>query len=95
MNPSLAVRPIAEGRTMKEVAGAILVLAGSVLIAAGIVADALTRDQSGHGNAGYLLGAAVGIVGIVLLLSGTLRRAWDSIPVDDKPSGRSRTGTPT
>jgi drug/metabolite transporter (DMT)-like permease len=69
---------------MREVAGAILVLAGSVLIAAGIVADAVSREQGGHGNTGYVLGGILGLVGLVLLLAGPLRRGWDAIPVDDK-----------
>jgi hypothetical protein len=69
---------------MREVAGAILVLAGSVLVAAGIVADPVTRGQGGHGNAGYVLGAVAGLAGIVMLLGGPLRRAWDAIPADGK-----------
>ena len=72
---------------MREVAGAILVLAGSVLVAAGIVADAVSRDQGGHGNAGYVLGAIVGLVGVALLVSMRPRRAWDAIPVDDNAQG--------
>ena len=76
---------------MREVVGAILVLAGSVLIAAGIVADALSRDQGGHGNAGYVLGAIVGLVGVALLVGGALRRGWDAIPVDDR---RPESGSP-
>jgi len=68
---------------MREVAGAILVLAGSVLIAAGIVADALVRDHAGRGNTGYVLGTVVGIVGLVLLFASAVRRVWNAIPVDD------------
>jgi drug/metabolite transporter (DMT)-like permease len=80
-----------EGDVMREVAGAILVLAGSVLIAAGVVADALPRDHGGHGNTGYVLGAIVGLVGVALLVGGTLRRAWDAIPVDER---RPKSGSP-
>jgi drug/metabolite transporter (DMT)-like permease len=78
---------------MREVSGAILVLAGSVLIAAGIVADAVSRDPGARGTAGYVLGAVVGLVGIVLLLGGALRRGWDSIPVDDKRAATPSPGS--
>ena len=79
---------------MREVAGSILVLAGSVLVAAAIVADALSRDKSGHDNTGYVLGTIVGLVGVVLLVSGTIRRAWDAIPVDDIGSNSPKSGSP-
>jgi hypothetical protein len=80
---------------MREVAGAILVLAGSVLIAAGIVADAVSRDQGGRGTAGYVLGAVVGLVGVVLLLGGAVRRAWEAIPADDQRAAAPNSGRPT
>jgi len=69
---------------MREVVGAILILAGSVLVAAGIVADAVTRGEGGYGNAGYVLGAIAGLTGIVMLFGGGIRRAWDAIPTDGK-----------
>lgn len=83
------------GDFMREVAGAVLVLAGSVLIAAGIVADAVSGDRGGHGTAGYVLGAIVGLVGAKRLLVGPLRRGWDAIPVDEKQTTSPRSGTPT
>lgn len=75
---------------MREIAGGILVLAGAVLIAAGIIADAVTRGGGSFGNAGYVLGTVVGLLGGVFLLGGPLRRLWDAIPVDDKRSNSRR-----
>lgn len=70
---------------MREMTGAILVLAGSVLVAAGLVADGLTHGSSGgYGTCGYVLGAIAGIPGLLFLFGGTLRRAWDAIPTDEK-----------
>ena len=60
--------------------GAIFVLAGSILIAAGMIADAVdTRAQIfgtvGYaGIVGYVLGGAMAIVGILNLMT---RRGWD------------------
>jgi hypothetical protein len=78
---------------MREVSGAILVLAGSVLVAAGIVADAVARDHGGHGTAGYVLGAVLGLAGLAMLLGGRLRRAWDAIPADGKRPATGRDAT--
>jgi hypothetical protein len=75
---------------MREVAGAILVLAGSVLVAAGIIADAASQSRDGHGYTGYILGAVVGLTGLVKLLTDPLRRAWDSIPIDGKSPPKRR-----
>jgi hypothetical protein len=47
---------------------------GSV-IAAGIVADAMSHDQRGFRSIGNVMRAVVGLVGILLLVGGTLRRA--------------------
>jgi uncharacterized membrane protein YeaQ/YmgE (transglycosylase-associated protein family) len=66
---------------MRAEVGATLVLAGSVLIGAGLIADAIWSSQ---GSVGYILGAIVGVVGIVALIAGPLKRAWDAIPVDRK-----------
>lgn len=75
---------------MREIAGGILVLAGAVLIAAGIVADAVTSGRGGFGSAGCVMGTVVGLVGGVFLLGGPLRRLWDAIPVDDKKASARR-----
>jgi hypothetical protein len=69
---------------MRAIVGAILIVGGSVLIAAGIIADGVNRGQGGHGTAGYVLGGFVGVVGMGLLVGGALKRAWDAIPVDEK-----------
>ena len=73
---------------MRAVVGAILILAGSVLVAAGIIADGVNKGQGAHGTTGYVLGSLVGLVGIAVLLSETLRRAWDAIPIDEKKPGQ-------
>lgn len=67
---------------MGAVIGAILILAGSVLIGAGIIADGL-RNQ-GNGFAGYVLGTGLGFLGFMLLVSGPLIRATKSAD-DRKP----------
>jgi hypothetical protein len=79
---------------MREIAGAILILAGSLLGAAGFLADAITRDQGGYGSSAYLLGSAVGFLGLVFLVSGVLKQAWDAIPVDNKRTASPKVGTP-
>jgi hypothetical protein len=69
---------------VREVVGAILVLAGCVLGAAGLIADALTRGQGKYGDPAYVIGGIVVLVGVVLLFGDAIRRGWDAIPVDDK-----------
>ena len=73
---------------MRAVIGAILILAASVLVAAGIIAEAVSQGR--YGTPGYVLGGLVGMVGLVALASGALKRAWDAVPVDEnkpKPTG--------
>jgi hypothetical protein len=77
---------------MREVAGAILILAGSVLVAAGVIAEAITKGHDGYGNLGYVLGAIAALAGIVMLSSGGVRRAWDAIPTDAKSPDRTGSG---
>ena len=77
---------------MREIAGAILVLAGAVLVAAGIVADAVTRNSGGYGNAGYVLGAVAGLLGLMFLFGRLLRRTWDAIPADGQRPGSTASG---
>jgi hypothetical protein len=72
---------------MQPVAGAILVLAGSVLISAGIIADELARGTGrGPANDGYVLGVIVGLAGTGMLLYRTLAGWWESIPTGARPS---------
>jgi hypothetical protein len=68
---------------MREMSGAILILAASILIAGGVVADAITWDKGRFGNPAYVLGAIVGVVGLAFLFGRALRRAWDAIPVEN------------
>ena len=73
---------------MRAVIGAILILAASVPVAAGIIAEAVSQGR--YGTPGYVLGVLIGIVGLVALASGALKRAWDAVPVDEnkpKPTG--------
>lgn len=71
---------------MREVAGAILILAGSVLVAGGMLTNAITRGH--EGEVGYGFGAIAGLAGIVMLFGGVVRRAWDAIPTDGESSGK-------
>lgn len=69
---------------MRAIVGAILILAGSVLGGAGIIAHDLGKSTSAHALAGYFLGGVLAVVGIAVLIAGPLRRGWDAIPVEDK-----------
>ena len=60
---------------MQALVGSILILAGSVLVASGIIADAIP---------GYVLGALLGIAGIITMLGKLLRRYWFGSPVADE-----------
>jgi hypothetical protein len=62
------------GRGLGRAGGSRNVSNGSV-IAAGIVADAMSHDQRGFRSIGNVMRAVVGLVGILLLVGGTLRRA--------------------
>jgi hypothetical protein len=64
---------------MTSLRGTILILAGSVLFGACIIADSL-RGSSLPGNLGYLLGGIIGIAGIALLVGPTLKQSLDSGP---------------
>ncbi len=66
---------------MPAVIGAILILASSVLVGAGIIAHG-TGAASGPALAGYFLGGLLAVVGIALIMAGPLKRGWDAIPVD-------------
>ena len=69
---------------MRSLDGAILILAGSVLIAAGIIAHDIGSATRGHADAGYFLGGLLAVVGLALLIAGPLKRGWDASPVDKK-----------
>jgi hypothetical protein len=75
---------------MREIAGALLVLAGSVLMAAGIVADAVTAGHGNYGTPGYVLGSIVGLIGFAFLFANIVRRAWEAIPVEDQSATKPR-----
>lgn len=65
---------------MRQLVGAILVLAGSVLISGGLIADSVSQGNGGQGNPGYILGALFALPGVLLILTWV----WDAIPVDSK-----------
>jgi drug/metabolite transporter (DMT)-like permease len=59
---------------MKALAGAVVVLAGAIMFAAGVIGAAIlnhaNRASQGEVNAGFVCGCFVGLVGLVLLLTG-------------------------
>jgi hypothetical protein len=69
---------------MTSIVGAIIVVAGAVLIAAGIIAHDLSQHLASHSSAGYFLGGALGVIGFALVIAGPLKRGWDAIPVEQK-----------
>ena len=69
---------------MGAIVGAILILASSVLVGAGIIAHDMGTSTSSHAPAGYFLGGLLAVLGIAILIAGPLKRGWDAIPVDEK-----------
>lgn len=67
---------------MREIVGCDLVCCGTVLFAAGVIAEAMSPNNSA--GAGYIAGTVLGVLGLVVILSRTMRRWWDAIPVDDQ-----------
>ena len=61
---------------MQAITGAILILSGSVLISAGIVAT------TGNAEVGFVLGGIVFVSGMAVLLIGPAKRVWDAIPTE-------------
>ena len=57
-----------------NITGALLVLAGAVLIAAGIIGDSV--GDSGYGIAGYVFGGVIGGTGILMIVAGPIKRCW-------------------
>jgi len=58
---------------MRMVAGAVVLLAGAVLFGAGAVAEAIlaaAREYAPRGTLGMIGGTVVGLVGLVILISG-------------------------
>lgn len=69
---------------MKNVIGAIFILAASVLEAAGIVADAV-RPMGDYGTPGHVMGILLGLVGLAVFASDLYMRPLDDVAVDKKP----------
>ncbi len=61
---------------MPSAIGAILILAGSVLISAGIV------TTTGYAETGFGLGGVVFVIGVLTLIAAPLKYMWNAIPVD-------------
>ena len=92
---------------MKQVAGAVVVLAGAVLVGAGIIANALLEAANRLGQPGTTAavgGVIVGLVGVVIYFRGVppepqaRSNAWLSAtrgPLADcpRPPGRLPAGT--
>ena len=66
---------------MVALVGAVLVLSGSVLIAAGMISHAV---NSNHGGAGEFFGIILGAIGFIIMSAGVIQRAWDAIPTGEK-----------
>lgn len=69
---------------MREIAGAIVILAGAVLIAAGMIVDGINHSRGGYGVPGYFLGGIVGFVGVLVCASGSIKRGRDETPTEDE-----------
>lgn len=82
---------------MRALAGAIVVLAGSVLAGAGAVARALPRSSNaiGGGEAGYagFFGAVLVLVGLVILAFGLLSPERHVQDPTRRPDGSRVDGT--
>ena len=79
------LRPDGEARR-----GAILILASSVLVGAGIIAHDMglsTKGNTagGHAAAGYFLGGLLAIIVIAVFLAKPLKRGWDELLDVKKP----------
>lgn len=74
---------------MRTIAGALLIVAAAVCLAAGIVGEATLSGRARHQpqGIGYLGAFVLGLFGLVLLLAGL---ATDSVgaPVDRRPRSR-------
>ena len=65
--------------------GAFVVLAGSIVWSAGVVGSAISTN-SYFGGGSLWLGSILMLIGLIGPgLGGFLKRAYDSVPVDDKP----------
>ncbi len=74
---------------MQGIVGAVLILAGSVLVASGIIVHGTVSLPILPAMAGYVLGALLFVIGLAVLLAGPVKRLWDAIPVDElKPTSR-------
>lgn len=65
---------------MQGLVGAILILAGSILISAGLVSTTL------DGRYGFSLGGVIGVIGFAVLVAGPIKKGWDTFyEVGDDP----------
>src|SRR6185312_5157182 len=77
----------------REIAGAIVVLAGSLLVATGVIAEAMGARVPGT-NGGCWFGGFVIFGGFVYLFGGTLRRIWDAIGTQTSERAREKERSP-
>jgi len=71
---------------MQAIAGAIVILAGSILVSAGVLAQSYRSSDNGYVAGGLLIA-----VGLFVLFKKPLQRGWDAIPVDEKKPDDDRT----
>ena len=73
---------------MRGLSGALLVLSGAVLLSAALIADAVVTQGPGVGKFAYVLGSAIGALGLLLVVAGPLKEAWDAIPVESSDGNK-------
>lgn len=69
--------------------GAIVILAGAIVLGAGVLAGAITND-AGHGTGISVFGSILMLIGFLGPgVGGIVKRAYDSAPVSEQPKGDS------
>ena len=66
---------------MNAIAASVVILAGAILVAAGVVAEAVKTQT---GTLGIAVGFLLLLIGGVVFVGGVLKPTWDAIPVDGK-----------
>ena len=73
--------PNMKGATMNTIAASVVILAGAMLVAAGVVAEAVKAQT---GTLGIAVGFLLLLIGGVVFVGGAFKPMWDAIPVDAK-----------
>ena len=69
-------------------AAAIVILAGSILFSAGVLAEAMKGYAA---TTAFVAGTLLILVGSVVFAAGVLKPLWDAIPVDGKKKEDEKT----